>query len=592
MKRAIRLFENLSVTWKFMFTYLTVLSIFLTIAGIYLYNQSSGSAIEQAETVMRQNLQQTKESIREQTKVMENVSQIIAFDNKLQTFLSDDFTEDIIDIENYQFTIRPFVENIMRQNRNIHAIHVFMTNPTIPEIYDSFYNERKIADQDWFQKAVSREQPYDWRPLHAPLIHTSTTSLAQEDDRVFSLYRKIYSIAYSDRVGLLEMEVKESVLFSVLRDPVITKFGDVFVVDSSNRVVSNNIPSRFMKRATIPGVDDPAESVNRVERVNGEKSIVLSIPINELNCRIVGIFPVKHFNGKVRSAMFTIILVLSASLLLLGLIIYLVTRALLRRIKILVKAMKQVRMGSLDVSVPVKSNDEFSQLTMSFNHMTSRIHELVETVYKMQIMEKDAELKALEAQVNPHFLYNTLATIAWVARRDGSQDTVHLSTTLAKLYRLVLNKGGTTIPVREEIEMVKAYMHIQKFRFENAFDVTYDIDEELLSCRVIKNMLQPIVENALNHGIEPKRCHGTIQIKGSMEGNFLTLRIIDDGVGINSDTLEAIMTGRVSHTSGSGYALYNIRERLKSYYGNDHLFEIYSKPGIGTVITITIRKEL
>jgi two-component system sensor histidine kinase YesM len=220
--------------------------------------------------------------------------------------------------------------------------------------------------------------------------------------------------------------------------------------------------------------------------------------------------------------------------------------------------------------------------------MTGRMHDLVETVYKIQIMEREAELKALEAQVNPHFLYNTLATISWVARKANSTEIVEISNALAKFYRLVLSKGQTLIGIKDEIDMLKAYLYIQKFRFESMFDVVYQIDDNIYQYKIIKNILQPLVENALNHGIEPKRAHGTIQIKANWHGQQLILQIIDDGVGMDVDTLQNLKEGRAVQTSGSGYALKNIAERLKAYYSEGQSFEIFSKLGIGTVITIKV----
>nr|WP_281378649.1 sensor histidine kinase [Paenibacillus phyllosphaerae] len=282
-------------------------------------------------------------------------------------------------------------------------------------------------------------------------------------------------------------------------------------------------------------------------------------------------------------------LILLGALLLLSLLVYFVTTKLLARMKLLLRAMKKVREGSLDVSVPVTSNDEFSQMALSFNHMTGRIHELVEKVYKIEIMEKEAELRALESQINPHFLYNTLATISWAARKADAPEITQISNALAKFYRLVLNKGSSESTIGGEIEMVKAYLQIQKFRFEERFDVVYELDERTFDCVAAKNIVQPLVENALAHGIEPKRSHGTLIIKTAMDERNLIIQVIDDGVGISEERLRAINAGTFE-SSGSGYAIRNIRERLAAYYGSRHRFELYSRPGIGTAVTVCLPK--
>jgi two-component system sensor histidine kinase YesM len=581
-------FQNLSVTWKFIIAYFSVLIVPVLFIGIYLYNQTSNSAISQAQMLMEQNLLQTKESILQKMKIIENISQIITFDNKIQTFLENGFTNDAYQIEDYQYNILPFVENISRQNPNIYSIRIYMTNPTIPELYNSFYKVDRINQQSWYKEVISKPV-YGWRT-----VHDAATPLEKQRQgkpvEVFSFYRKISSIQSFDMVGLLEIEVKEDVLFDVSKDPMTNKLGKVFLMDNSGTIVSNNIPDAVKQQINVPNLTKHPQPIkrNEVDKVDGIKSIVISIPIDEIGASVMGIFPVDSFNEKVKSSLHTIIMVLSSSLLLLGIVIYMITNKLLKRIKKLVKAMKQVREGSLDVSVPIKSNDEFTQLALNFNHMTGRIHDLVETVYKIQILEREAELKALEAQVNPHFLYNTLATISWVARKANAPEIVEISNSLAKFYRLVLSKGQTLIFIKDEIEMLKAYLHIQKFRFESMFDVLFQVDESIYAYKIVKNILQPLVENALTHGIEPKRGHGTIQIKAGMNENNLVFQIIDDGVGIDGDTLAAIQTGHVIRTSGSGYALGNIMARLKAIYGDRHSFDVYSKSGIGTVITIKV----
>jgi len=151
-----------------------------------------------------------------------------------------------------------------------------------------------------------------------------------------------------------------------------------------------------------------------------------------------------------------------------------------------------------------------------------------------------------------------------------------------------LSKGGTAISVRDEIDMVKAYLQIQKIRFGDMFDVVFKLDEAAMDRMIIKNLLQPMVENALNHGIEPKRAHGTIIISIELSQDDLVLQIIDDGVGMDHRTLEDVITGKVERTTG-GYAVKNVIERLKAYYNGDHSFEACSRPGIGSQFIITIK---
>lgn len=593
MTSLIRYFRNLSVRTKFVAAYVAILIIPVILTGIYMYNVMSRSAIVQARLVMEQNLLQTKASILQKQKVIENVSSILAYDRQFTDFLGYTYSNENLKLQEYQFTFSPLVRNILQQNNSIYSIRFYMKDFILTEMLNSFYSISKIGSPGWYNTLdISRPKKSGWVSSNDLIIYSPNGE--KRAVNVISCNTLMHATTnYKMPVGVLEIDMKESVMFDMLRDPVVSKFGHVFIADSNNRIVSNNIPELYMKDISESGYIGfkSGERQSLICEVNNKKAIVITTPVNEIGCSVVGIFPVENFNGEIRKTVIEIIIVLLVSALILGVIIYLITNALLSRIRKLIKAMKLVRAGNLDVSVPVNTSDEFGELALNFNHMTGRIHELVETVYKIQLLEREAELKALEAQINPHFLYNTLATISWIARKGDPQKIVKMSNALSKFYRLVLSKGVRLISVKEELEMVKAYLYIQKVRFENAFDVVYKIDDSVINKKITKNILQPIIENAINHGIEPKLQHGTIIISAQeLDGN-LVFQVIDDGVGMNNVTLQNILHGKVERSKGSGYALKNISERLKSYYGKDCVFEIFSRSGIGTSISISIRNN-
>ncbi|SEU18033.1 sensor histidine kinase [Paenibacillus sp. NFR01] len=594
MARFLRFYRNWSVTTKFVMIFVSILLVSLVLTGYTLYKQAAGSAIEQAQTIMEQNLLQTKASIEEKIKMTENISQIIAFDSRIQTLLDSDFTNESFQLQDYRDNVAPSIDNIMRQNPYIHSIHVYMSNPQIPELYggyDGFFGLRRVeSDPNYSALLADNSKKSEWRSVHKEkllLVRPDVSAVAD----VLSYNRKIYSFHDFGIAGLVEIEITEKELFKSLRDSVSGTLGNVYIVDGNGRIVSDNIPEAYGENAEQVGLGNwiTGGAANRLASVNGTRSIVISIPLSGPNLRIIGAFPVSHVVQKVQDSLYTTLFVLAAALLVLSLFVYFVTVKLLSRMKQLLKAMKQVREDSLGVSVPVIGNDEFSQMTHSFNHMTQRIHDLVERVYKSELLEREAEVRALESQINPHFLYNTLATISWVARKAKAPDVARISDSLAKFYRLVLNKGSSETLIQNELEMVKAYLAIQKFRFEDRFDAVFEVEDEVKDFVTLKNILQPLVENALVHGIEPKRSHGTIIIKASVEDGWAVLRIIDDGVGMTAQRIADIQAERPLASSGSGYAVANITSRLRSHYGEEHRLELFSRLGIGTVITISFK---
>lgn len=592
MKRLIRYISNLSVSWKFVFAYFSILILPIILTGFYLHYQVSESTIAQASLVMEQNLLQTKASILQNEKVIENISAILALNSDFMNFLEYEYENLDEKVEQYQFNYSPLIENILIQNNSIYSIRIYLDNIIISEMLSSYYSVTVTKASERFMEMIEdKPQQKGWVSSHTAKTHVFRNVV--DNTQVFSYNRELFS-QRQKYLGMLEIEVKEEVLFGMLRDPVINEMGDVFIVDSKNRIVSNNIPEYYLADVSETGLKDfQGRSQKRtIGEVNDIEAIIITIPIEQINCTIVGIFPVENFNSEIRKSLKDIIIVLAASSIVLGLIIYFTTNMLLHRVKKLVSAMKKVRDDNLNVSVPVKSMDEFGVLAMNFNRMTQRIYELVETVYKIQLMEREAELKALEAQINPHFLYNTLATISWVARKEKAPGVMKISNSLAKFYRLVLSKGVTIISIEEEVEMVKSYLEIQKTRFDDLFDVVYKIDERVYRYNIVKNILQPLVENALSHGIEPKRYHGTIIIYMGLTEDRICLKVIDDGVGMNSNTLSRVRLGMVERSKGSGYAVKNIMQRLRAYYGDNFSINIFSKPGIGTTISIEVDKNI
>ncbi|NLM11267.1 MAG: sensor histidine kinase [Clostridiaceae bacterium] len=592
MKRLIRYISNLSVSWKFVFAYFSILILPIILTGFYLHYQVSESTIAQASLVMEQNLLQTKASILQNEKVIENISAILALNSDFMNFLEYEYENLDEKVEQYQFNYSPLIENILIQNNSIYSIRIYLDNIIISEMLSSYYSVTVTKASERFMEMIEdKPQQKGWVSSHTAKTHVFRNVV--DNTQVFSYNRELFS-QRQKYLGMLEIEVKEEVLFGMLRDPVINEMGDVFIVDSKNRIVSNNIPEYYLADVSETGLKDfQGRSQKRtIGEVNDIEAIIITIPIEQINCTIVGIFPVENFNSEIRKSLKDIIIVLAASSIVLGLIIYFTTNMLLHRVKKLVSAMKKVRDDNLNVSVPVKSMDEFGVLAMNFNRMTQRIYELVETVYKIQLMEREAELKALEAQINPHFLYNTLATISWVARKEKAPGVMKISNSLAKFYRLVLSKGVTIISIEEEVEMVKSYLEIQKTRFDDLFDVVYKIDERVYRYNIVKNILQPLVENALSHGIEPKRYHGTIIIYMGLTEDRICLKVIDDGVGMNSNTLSRVRLGMVERSKGSGYAVKNIMQRLRAYYGDNFSINIFSKPGIGTTVSIEVDKNI
>ena len=258
-------------------------------------------------------------------------------------------------------------------------------------------------------------------------------------------------------------------------------------------------------------------------------------------------------------------------------------RTVLAPIRRLHSAMEQVSGGELDIEVPCNSNDEIGQLSKQFEHMVGELKALIETRYKHQILLREAELRNLQSQINPHFLYNTLDAIHWLAVRNGDMEVCEQIEALSDLFRHVLNKGEEMTTIGEELQHLKNYLLLQKTRYGEKIQVDMDVDDKLFQTEIPKLMIQPLVENAIYHGLEHKVGTGSIHLLIKREDQDVLIVVEDNGVG----TRGAEISRRLHDDTSDGLlALRNINERLRWRYGEEYGVRFMSEPGCGTRVVL------
>ena len=320
--------------------------------------------------------------------------------------------------------------------------------------------------------------------------------------------------------------------------------------------------------------------------MNSDWMLVGKVPVNVLLARVNSVAKRTILIGL--SALFSTMLFAS----------FLSSRVLVP-IKRLRKGMKQIETGNYNISVPVETKDEIGYFCQSFNQMTHRINHLVVQVYETELLKKDAEIKALQSQMNPHFLYNTLGTIESLAPVQGEGQMISvMCRSLAQMLRYNIN-GASFSTLGEEIEQLEVYLSIQKIRYETRLEYTIIVDPELTKMRIPKLLFQPIVENSIIHGIERSRKGGTIQIEAvSIDEQDAMIKVTDNGVGMDPDKLKALQL-RLNTWSASSYSannqqtsigMVNVHARLKLLYGEQYGVAIESVFGEGTQVTIRLMK--
>ena len=273
-----------------------------------------------------------------------------------------------------------------------------------------------------------------------------------------------------------------------------------------------------------------------------------------------------------------------------SLLAMLITRSITRPIRILCDAAEQIGQGHFEPRVHIAAKNELALLGDSFNRMAQQITVLIEDIRTEQIYNRNMELKLLQAQINPHFLYNTLDNIIWLTEADRKEDVVSIVMSLSQFFRTTLSGGRDIITLSEEISHVEAYLQIQQFRYRDILSYRIELPEDVKQVPVIKMTLQPLVENALYHGIKNRRGMGEICITARRDGEDALIRVADNGIGMKPEELQylqALADGKEKASAdNSGFGIANVAQRLKLNFGDRYGLDIESTYGEGTVITV------
>ena len=263
---------------------------------------------------------------------------------------------------------------------------------------------------------------------------------------------------------------------------------------------------------------------------------------------------------------------------------------ILQPVRQLNQATEKIAQGDFNARAQVDSDDEIAELAVSFNKMAGNMQSLIDKVKEDERKMRKADLRLLQEQIQPHFLYNTLDTIVWLIESNEPDEAVTMVVTLSDFFREILSKGKEFISIREEEKHISSYLQIQEMRYRDILEYDIQLDQVLYKYQILKLTLQPVVENALYHGIKYKRAKGCIHIHGEKEGDIIRLTVRDDGVGMDEEELEQLrcQIEKPCQETEKGFGLANVNERIHMYFGPEYGMKIQSQKGKGTTVEIVI----
>ena len=446
-----------------------------------------------------------------------------------------------------------------------------------------FTNLTPVKSEDWYIRCAANPMTVQINPR--PDFRNLSYYKPISADSIISLSMAIPDPATGAILGAVVIDLDSSILDETLMNTKVGKNGFIFLVDQIGTVIYTPVNPVVYRIRPEWLSESPSNIFNK--RIGSEIYQLIYSSSDYTGWKIVGVFSLTETLQQVANFRYILGITLIVAMFLVVLFSVLFARGLTKPIRKLKALMKQAESGNLSVQFETRYNDEIGQLGNSFNTMIKEIRNLVDQIYLQQQQKRSAELTTLQSQIKPHFLYNTFDTIHWMAKRHGAKDIEQIISALTKLYRIGLSKGNEVITVGEEIEHVRNYLIIQNIRYKDILEYEVVCEERAAKMHVQKLILQPIVENAIYHGIKNKIEPGMITVRAYIDADRLVFEIKDDGPGMTPEKVENLNTQiHLDENRNLGYGLYNVNKRIVLMHGKEFGVAISSAEGSGTTVTI------
>ncbi|GGG01932.1 histidine kinase [Paenibacillus albidus] len=507
---------------------------------------------------------------------VEAISKLMLSSRDVQTFLSYD-KHNFKEIYDLQNATRSLIVNISNNKSYIRYVYVgseqrelIVTNQWDRFSYDNIY--QAVSRSKWYEQVSGRGGRGLW-------LNSDEVRLVKDKPNLLLYGKQLNNLDTLEPIGMLIISIDRRVFDEMFKNISNAEKGDLMILEQNKIIYSNshNNDSKKIPQKDLNQIYDLPEQGNRIETIGGERYVITFETNPVTQWKVVSMIPYSSINSEIILIRNVTLSLTVAAFLLAAYGAYLISKRITKQLTLLTSVAKKAAKRDEIEGILFEEEDEIGKIGNQFLRTFRTNTELSDKLIEAKLKEKEAELHALQSQINPHFLYNTLNSIYLMAERISAKNISKMVMSLSNIFKLSLNNGDYITTVGNEIEQVKNYLEIQNIRYKGKFEVIIDLEPGIEQIRMLKLLIQPLVENAIFHGIELKEDKGTIVIRGRREGATLIFEVEDDGVGFDPVDMQP-----------RGYALRNIQERIQLHYGQDRGIRIDSIPGAGTKITLEI----
>lgn len=584
----VRMMNDMKMKKKLAFTFISAAVLPLLLSGLFLTGKLREFVINDAFMQVSDNVERVRKRTEELIKVPLDISYRLTFDNRMKRVASREYANygEVIQAYREYTDIRDYIQLY----KEISGIRVYVVNPTALNNWEFIQPDKAVMDESWYREALAQKGLAGWNFITDERNGNGQLSLIRS-----------FPVDTTGQAGVIAINVDKQQLNSILQQESFT----TLIVDDRNRIVGSNDPGLSGK--SLSAVKGDAEIFSRQEGsydtdVDGKASKVVIANLNPENSwnglRVISVFTVSEITREANQVIRLGAVVITISLLFAVVLIYASALLLSRRLLRLSKHMSKVGAGSWETYIHIDGKDEVGLLSKQFNALLRSVHDLVQEVQetnhqKMLVEQKQNEIKfkMLASQIHPHFLFNALESIrmeAHIRKQDDIGEAVWL---LSTLLRSSLEAGNGNIPLREEMERVRSYLDLQKFRYEDRLSYHITVDPGLLEMTVPPLIIQPLVENSILHGLDNREEGAVIAVDVRKMPKGALFKVYDNGAGFPEYRLTDIQTelaGAAHEQESQRIGLRNVNDRLVLLYGEASALQIASTQETGTTITFFI----